>query len=161
MKIRNQIFVVLLAAVAAFASVPAAHAATILQDSSDVTVQIKAFEPTGQSFTAENSFVTASFAYGVINGSSPIVFLTISLFEGSGFGGSLLLSESFTGPVGAPLFPGTFLMSILAPCRLPSAAPIRLAFRPRVPTEAHAFKRVMATAVVRRSERGKWQFRDL
>lgn len=90
-----------------------AHSAPIIQDTSNNFYQIEFFSPLGQSFAAEDAFVNSiGFVFNTLNpdyGYSPI---TVTLYEGSGFGGSVLGSTQISplaGSTGAyydALFPG-------------------------------------------------------
>jgi len=79
-------------ALALLASSPL-FAAPIVQDSWDNSHTIKFWNAFGQSFTAQDAAIQ-SIGFGVItaNAGSPFGGLTVKLFAGEGFGGSLLAS---------------------------------------------------------------------
>jgi len=82
--------------VSLLAASPLASAALILQDQQNGMLQVNAFEPLGQSFTAEDSHVSFAFYYELINPSSPVSDLTLTLLSGEGTGGTLLTSSTFS-----------------------------------------------------------------
>jgi hypothetical protein len=73
-----------------------ASAGPILQDQWNGLVQINSFEPLGQSFIAEDPYISFGFNYQVINPSFELGDLTLSLFDGEGFAGPLLTSSNFS-----------------------------------------------------------------
>lgn len=77
-----------------------AFALPILQDIGNGVVQINAFEPVGQSFTAEDPFVTFGFWFEVINPGVAPADVTISLLDGVGNTGNLLLANTFSMDAG-------------------------------------------------------------
>ena len=84
-------------AIAAFATT--AGAAPILQDQRNGTAQINFYSPIGQSFTAEDAFVSIGFFIedlnpGVAPGDDDV---TITLYAGEGTGGAVLGSGDVTG----------------------------------------------------------------
>jgi hypothetical protein len=81
----------------------AAQAGTILQDDGVFDVAVALFDPIGQSFKAiDTDLLTISLAFSDINPGLANDPLTISLFAGSGFGGTLLDSQSVTLPAVLP-----------------------------------------------------------
>ncbi|NKB58040.1 MAG: PEP-CTERM sorting domain-containing protein [Alphaproteobacteria bacterium] len=73
-----------------------ANAGVILQDLGPSNTQINSAERIGQSFTAEDSFVSFAFSFEEINPSFPNDSLAFSLHDGSGFGGATLFSTNFS-----------------------------------------------------------------
>ena len=71
-------------------------AGLILQDNSNSARQIEAFEPVGQSFTAEDSSVLIAFSFFDVNTFVPNVDITMNLFSGFGIGGPQVGSVSQT-----------------------------------------------------------------
>lgn len=97
MRIAPKLLVILAAA----AATPApAHAGFIIQDQFDITIQVNAFEPIGQSFTAEDPGVKFAFFYTPINGGALNDPLEIRLLAGDGLGGPQLGSFTFSMPSG-------------------------------------------------------------
>lgn len=73
-----------------------ASAAPVLLASDFGTFQVQFYEPVGQVFTAEDSFVRAGLSFEVINSSfANSDAIQYSLYAGSGVGGALLASTSF------------------------------------------------------------------
>lgn len=91
---------VLAASVAGLLSVSATAQAAVIQiDTGVFDSSIAAFQPIGQTFTAiDSSLLSIGFAYSDINPGSPNTPVTISLYEGEGFGGALLGSRTFLLP---------------------------------------------------------------
>jgi hypothetical protein len=84
----------------------AAQAGTILQDGGVFDAAIAAFDPIGQSFKAiDTDLLTIGLAFSDINPGLTNDPITISLFAGTGFGGTLLDSQSVTLPA---VLPSTF-----------------------------------------------------
>lgn len=90
-----------------------AHSAPIIQDTDNGAYQIEYYSPLGQSFTAEDAFVNSiGFVYDTFNPHFPYSPITVTLYQGSGFGGSVLgstLISPVAGSFGAyydALFPG-------------------------------------------------------
>ena len=82
---------IILACVAClFATV--SQAATIDQSSSNNIYQIRAFDPIGQSFTAEDAAVDIAFNISAINPNFTLESITATLLNGEGFGGSVVQS---------------------------------------------------------------------
>ncbi|MGH8176184.1 MAG: hypothetical protein ACREV5_07995 [Steroidobacter sp.] len=74
-----------------------ASAGLILQDQENGVFQVNAFEPIGQSFTAEDAGVLIAFQMECINCGFPNAdALRMDLFSGDGLGGALLASRSFS-----------------------------------------------------------------
>ena len=87
---------VVAASAALFAAPKAATAGPIVLNPGYGFAQVQAYEPIGQSFTAEDPFVTAALAFRVINSSaSPDDPIRYDLYEGVGTGGALLASSTF------------------------------------------------------------------
>lgn len=84
----------------ALCGVAATHATgDIVQDTGVFDRAIASFDPIGQTFTAVDAQVsTIAFAFSDINPGFPNDPVTMSLYEGSGFGGILLASVSQTLP---------------------------------------------------------------
>ncbi len=60
------------------------------------TVQVKTFEPVGQSFVAEDELVEAGLHFSIINGTfDPTDPIRYDLYLGQGIGGSLVASVAF------------------------------------------------------------------
>jgi len=76
---------------------------TILQDTFTGFYQVQFFEPIGQSFTAQDPNIDFAFFFSPINTFLAPAPLTVSLLDGSGFGGALLgsttlnLGDGFSG----------------------------------------------------------------
>jgi len=68
----------------------------ILQDNYNSTWAIQFHEPIGQSFTAEDPNVTFGFFLTTMNPTETNGMLTVTLYQGSGFGGSVLGSSTFS-----------------------------------------------------------------
>lgn len=81
-----------------------ASAATINQTTFNNIFQIKAFDPIGQSFTAEDALVEIAFWVAPINPNFPVDSITAELFEGEGFGGLSLGSATVTPAGGTSAF---------------------------------------------------------
>lgn len=80
-------------------TLPAAANADIVQDSGIFDRAISAFDPIGQTFTAVDAQISSiAFAFSDINPSFPNEPVTMSLYEGVGFGGTLLGSVTQTLP---------------------------------------------------------------
>jgi len=90
------------------AGATAVQAGVILQDTTNSAYQVQAFEPMGQSFTAEDASISFAFFYEIFNPGSPNDPLQLELRQGDGLGGALLDTKVFSLPSG---FNG-FLMSI-------------------------------------------------
>lgn len=73
-----------------------ASAGPILQDQGNGSLQINYFEPLGQSFTAEDSYISFGFNYVVMNQPFEVSDLSISLLSGEGLGGPVLTSRVFS-----------------------------------------------------------------
>lgn len=82
--------------IGAFAGPQAAQAGLILQDTTNATIQLNAFEPTAQSFTAEDSLVSFAFYYIPFNPGWPNDPLRLRLLSGDGLGGAELASFEFS-----------------------------------------------------------------
>jgi hypothetical protein len=67
----------------------------ILQNGFNSTWAINFHEPIGQSFTAEDPNVTFGFYLTTMNPTESNGMLTVTLYQGSGFGGSVLGSSTF------------------------------------------------------------------
>lgn len=60
-------------------------------------VQVRAFSPMGQSFTAEYSGLQGiGFAFSAFNSLSPVVPVTVNLLSGDGLSGALIASREIT-----------------------------------------------------------------
>ena len=96
-----------LLAAALLAAMPArATAGTILIGDGGGTGQVNFYEPTGESFTAEDPFVSAALYFRPINPGFPSGdSLRYDFYAGNGVGGSLLATETFNL---APGFNGFF-----------------------------------------------------
>ena len=90
---------------------PLASADPILQDQGLGSLQINYFEPVGQSFTAEDAYVSFGFNYLVMNQPFEVSDLTLSLLDGEGLGGSVLTSSTFSL---TPAFTGFFDVDLSA-----------------------------------------------
>jgi hypothetical protein len=76
-----------------------AQAGTILQDAGVFDAAIAVFDPIGQTFKAiDSDLLSIGFAFSDINPSLANDPITISLFAGAGFGGTLLDSQTVTLP---------------------------------------------------------------
>lgn len=77
-----------------------ANAAQILYaPTPGLTVQVRTFEPVGQSFVAEDEFVEAGLNFAVINGTfDPSDPIRYDLYLGQGVSGPLVASATFTLP---------------------------------------------------------------
>ena len=64
------------------------------------TSQLNAFEPIGQSFTAEDRNVLFGFNLEVMNLTYPNDPIRFTLYEGQGFGGVVLDAQDITAPAG-------------------------------------------------------------
>jgi hypothetical protein len=84
----------------AFSAAAAVHAGPIIQDLGNSTYQIQAYEPAGQSFTAEDASVTFGFFLRPINPQFSPGALRIELRQGDGTGGAVLGAVDFTLPTG-------------------------------------------------------------
>ena len=73
-----------------------AQASVILQNASNQVFQIQAFDPIGQSFTAEDASVVIAFDYQVMNPGFSNNPLTLELLSGDGTGGTVLASHNFS-----------------------------------------------------------------
>lgn len=104
--------VVSLAVVGSLLALPAS-AALILQDAQNGGVQINHFEPIGQSFTAEDSFVSIGFWFVAMNQHFPISDITVTLLSGEGVGGDVLAHSTRTLAAGQGVF-GDFDFSMVA-----------------------------------------------
>jgi hypothetical protein len=72
---------------------------TILQNVGFGDAQIAYYDPIGQSFVADDvQLTTVAFAFSNMNPASPNTPITMSLYQGSGFGGPLLDSVTQTLP---------------------------------------------------------------
>jgi hypothetical protein len=91
MRLRQSII-----ALTMLAAASAVSAGPILQDQSNGIYQINYFEPIGQSFTAEDAYVSFGFYFETINPSFPVDDITISLVSGDGSLGSILAQSTFT-----------------------------------------------------------------
>jgi hypothetical protein len=81
---------------ALLASVPAA-ASLVLNDGVGGALQINAFQPLGQSFTAISSLVISiGFNFRRFDPDAPVAPITISLYAGTGTGGALVAQRRFT-----------------------------------------------------------------
>jgi hypothetical protein len=79
--------------------------ADIVQDSGVFDLAISFHQPVGQSFTAADTRISAiAFAFSDINPTFPNDPVTMSLYAGEGFGGTLLASVTQTLPA---VLPGT------------------------------------------------------
>jgi hypothetical protein len=84
------------AAASLFAVPEAATAAPIVLNANWGYYQVQYFEPIGQSFTPEDSFVTAALHFNVMNAPySPDDPIRYDLYEGDGTGGALIASREF------------------------------------------------------------------
>lgn len=83
-------------AISLLTGMTAVQAGVILQDATNVTFQIEAFEPIGQSFTAEDAAIRFAFSYEIINPGSSNDPLQLELRQGDGLGGTLLGSQAFS-----------------------------------------------------------------
>jgi len=77
-----------------------ANAGLILQDTVNQSVQVQFFSLVGQSFTAEDPFVTFAFYITSMNRFLTPQELTITLYDGSGFSAGILQSQSFNPGAG-------------------------------------------------------------
>lgn len=76
---------------------------TILQNEGSGSLQIAFFAPLGQSFVADDvQLSTIGFAFADMNPGHPNSPVTLSLYAGSGFGGTLLGSVTQTLPLTLP-----------------------------------------------------------
>ncbi len=75
-----------------------ATAGVILQDTDSGANQIEAFEPMGQSFTAEDPFVSFAFFYETFNPQNPNLSMTMRLFSGTTTAGAPLVAVPFFIP---------------------------------------------------------------
>lgn len=73
-----------------------AAAGPILQDQGSGGLQINYYEPLGQSFTAEDSYISFAFSYLVMNQPFEVSDLTLTLLDGEGLGGAVLTSRVFS-----------------------------------------------------------------
>lgn len=90
----------------------AATAAVIEQPDQNQRIAILAFEPVGQSFTAEDTRVNIAFAYLLQNPFEPDASVEMTLYEGVGTGGTVLQTVGVALPaalVSAPGYPGDFV----------------------------------------------------
>lgn len=72
-------------------------ASRILNDGVGGALQINAFQPLGQSFTAISSLVTSiGFNFRRFDPDMPVVPITISLYAGTGTSGALVAQRTFT-----------------------------------------------------------------
>ena len=94
---RKQISI--LAAVGSLLLAGNASAAFILQDYQSGGVQVDYYESLGQSFTAEDEFVSVGFWFDAFNLGYPVSDITVSLLEGAGTDGSLLGAVTHSLPV--------------------------------------------------------------
>jgi hypothetical protein len=79
------------------------NAATIEQSAGIFDLAIAAFDPIGQSFVAVDSLLgSIAFAFSDINPGSPNDPITMSLYQGAGFGGLLVNSVAQTLPAVLP-----------------------------------------------------------
>ena len=78
------------------ASSQLASAGPILQDQGSGALQINYFEPLGQSFTAEDSYISFAFSYLVMNQPFEVSDLQLTLLDGEGLGGTVLTSRVFS-----------------------------------------------------------------
>jgi hypothetical protein len=85
-----------LLSVTVLASSTLASAAPILQGQGNGSLQINYFEPIGQSFTADDAYVSFGFSYTVMNQPFAVSDLTLTLLEGEGLGGTVLTSSTFS-----------------------------------------------------------------
>lgn len=77
--------------------------ADIVQDSGQFDLAIFAYAPLGQTFTAVDAQISAiAFAFSEINPGFPNDPVTMSLYAGDGFGGTLIASVSQTLPAVLP-----------------------------------------------------------
>ena len=83
----------------------AVHAGVILQNNQNTNIQVDAFEPIGQSFTAEDSAIKFAFFYLPLNPTFANDPLQLRLLGGDGLGGPVLGSVIFSL---APTFTGFF-----------------------------------------------------
>ena len=88
-----------------------ATAGPILQDQGNGALQINYFEPLGQSFTAEDAYISFGFNYVVMNQPFEVSDLSISLLDGEGLGGTVLTSRVFSLTAG---FSGFFDVDLSA-----------------------------------------------
>jgi hypothetical protein len=93
------------------AASPLASAGPILQDQGLGSLQVNHFEPVGESFTAEDAYVSFGFSYLVMNQPFEVSDLTLSLLDGEGLGGSVLTSSTFSL---TPAFTGYFDIDLSA-----------------------------------------------
>jgi hypothetical protein len=93
------------------AASPLVSAGPILQDQGGGSLQVNHFEPLGQSFTAEDAYISFGFSYLVMNQPYEVSDLTLSLLEGEGLGGSVLTSSTFSL---TPAFTGFFDVDLSA-----------------------------------------------
>lgn len=78
-----------LAVVAFFSGI--AQAAPIVQDTGDSYLQIEYYSPMGQSFTAQDSVLNSfGMFFTTMNSHSGYTPLTVTIYNGSGFGGAVL-----------------------------------------------------------------------
>jgi hypothetical protein len=82
----------------------AAHAGPVVQGSSNAGIQIAAFSPIGQSFTAEDAAVSFGFSISPINPFPPYstgdLSIDFKLISGDGLGGAVLQAISLTPAAG-------------------------------------------------------------
>ena len=78
---------------------PSAQAATIIQDSGVYDLAIGAYDPIGQSFVAEDPLLDAiAFAFSDMNPTWPNDPITMTLYEGAGFSGTMVTTVTQTLP---------------------------------------------------------------
>ncbi|MBT2989418.1 MAG: hypothetical protein KME48_07480 [Candidatus Thiodiazotropha sp. (ex Ctena orbiculata)] len=83
-----------------------AEAATIIQNSGQFDLAIAAYDPIGQSFIAEDLRLgSIAFAFSDMNPTLANLPVTMTLYEGAGFGGNVVNSVAQTLPA---VLPGTY-----------------------------------------------------
>ncbi|MBD8530717.1 MULTISPECIES: PEP-CTERM sorting domain-containing protein [unclassified Massilia] len=73
-----------------------AQAGIILQDKENISLQVNAFEPLGQSFIAEDQKIKFAFYYKDFNPDTPLETLRMRLLSGDGPSGIVLGSVEFS-----------------------------------------------------------------
>jgi hypothetical protein len=111
MRVRSLIGVMVVAAAVVVTFPARAVAGTILLNSGGGFAQVNAFEPIGESFTAEDPLVAAALFFDVINPGFPVDPLRYDFYQGNGTGGALLASTTFNL---APGFSGFFDFNLTA-----------------------------------------------
>jgi hypothetical protein len=76
------------------------RAGTIFQGQSNASIQVNAYEPVAQSFTAEDPRISFAFDFRVLNAAFPNDPLRLRLLAGDGLGGTELAKVTFSIPTG-------------------------------------------------------------